>query len=145
MEQIQPTPPPTAGKDAPVPTRKHKLDTGEQNAVTQGQCIIGESLMDMLCFKYADMPTGKHILRELEHHLIGNTSVPQYITAHQHNNPVIRTEYYKLQDIGLVSYRSLYTVIKVGTQTLPIVASIIPDMNGPLMLGMNYRDAHGGS
>ena len=37
---------------------------------------------------------------------------------------------------------SLYTVIKVGTQTLPIVAGIIPGMSNPLMLGMNYRDSH---
>ena len=37
-------------------TRKH-----EQNANTEDRWSIGESLMDTLCFKYADMPAGKHI------------------------------------------------------------------------------------
>ena len=66
------------------------------------------------------------IVRDLEHNLIGNVSVSQYIATHQNSTPVIRTEHYELQDIGLVSYKSLYTVIKVGIQTLPIVVHIIP-------------------
>ena len=99
--------------------------------------------MDTLCFKYADMPACKHIhVRELEHNLIGSISVPQYVHIRHGNSLVILTEYIELQDICLVSYRSLYTVIKVSTQTLPIVARIIPGMSSPLLLGMNYRDAH---
>ena len=37
-----------------------------------------------------------------------SVSVPQYIATHQSSTPVIRTEYCELQDIGLVSYKSLY-------------------------------------
>ena len=55
---------------------------------------------------------------------------------------MVGTEYFELEDISLVSYRSLYTVIWVGTQVLPLVTNIIPDMSGPLMLGNNYKDSH---
>ena len=55
---------------------------------------------------------------------------------------MVGTEYFELEDISLVSYRSLYTVIWVGKQVLPIVTNIIPDMSGPLMLGNNYKDSH---
>ena len=32
-----------------------------QNTESQDQRAIGESIMDILCFKYADMPASKHI------------------------------------------------------------------------------------
>ena len=70
-------------------------------------------------------------------------NIPEYIAAHQDKAPVVRTEYCELETLGLTSYRSLHTVIKVGKQVLPIVARIIPGMKGPLMLGTNYRDSHG--
>ena len=89
------------------------------------------------------MPAGNHIhFRELEQNVIGSIIIPQYVHIHQDNSPIIRTEYDETQDIGLVSYRNLYTVIKVGTQTLPFVAHIITGMSIPLLLGINYRDAH---
>ena len=89
------------------------------------------------------MPIGKQIyIRELQKNIIGSLSIPQYIHIHQGNTPVVRTEYAELQDQGLVSYRSLYTVIKVGTKTIPIVARIVSGMSIPLLIGMNYRDAH---
>ena len=99
--------------------------------------------MDNLCFKYADMPAGKHIyIRKLQHYIIVSLSIPQYVHIHQGNSPVMRTQYAEIQDLGLVSYRSLYTVIKVGTKTIPIVARIVPGMSIPLLIGMNNRDAH---
>ena len=51
------------------------LDTCKlvQNAESQDQRAIGESLIDMLCFKYVDKPAGKHIhVKEFEHNLIGS-------------------------------------------------------------------------
>ena len=54
----------------------------------------------------------------------------------------MRTKYTEIQDLGLVSYISLYTVIKVGTKTIPIVARIVPGMSIPLLIGMNYRETH---
>ena len=101
----------------------------------QGQHMIGESLMDTLCFKYANIPAVKHIyVRELQQNIIGSLSIPQYVHNHQGNSPIVRTEYTEVQDLGLVSYRSLYTVIKVGTKTIPIVACIIPGMSIPLLM-----------
>ena len=80
-------------------------------------------LIDWLSFKYATMPAGERIfVKELESNLIGSLCVPQYKAAHQSSSPVIRTKYCELEDIGLVSYRSLYMVIQVGKQVLPIVA-----------------------
>ena len=88
------------------------LYVNNQNAKPQAQRVIGEKLVDLLSFKYVDMPAGKHIfVKELEHNFICNVSVPQYIATHQSSTPVIRTEFCKLQDIGLVSYKSLYTII----------------------------------
>ena len=62
--------------------------------------------------------------------------------AHQDKSPTIRTDYCELETLGLVSYRSLHTVIKVGNQVLLIAAWIIQEMISPLMLGNNYRDSH---
>ena len=50
---------------------------------------------------------------------------------------MVRTEYCELETLRLT-----HTVIKVGKQVLPIVARIISGMNGPLILGNNYRDSH---
>ena len=89
------------------------------------------------------MLAGKQIfVKKFEPNLIGSLSVPQNIASHQSNSPVVRTEYCELEDIGLVSYRSLYMVIRVGKQVLPIIACIMQDMSGPLMLGNNYRDLY---
>ena len=85
---------------------------------------------------------GQHIfVKELEVNLIGSVSVPHYIGAYQDKAPIVRTDYCELETSGLISYRSLHTVIKVSKQVLPIVAQIIPGMNGPLTLGNNYRDS----
>ena len=57
-EQIPQSAPSSVGTDISV-------------AESQDHCAIGESLMNILCFKYADMPAGKHIhVRELEHNLM---------------------------------------------------------------------------
>ena len=96
------------------------LETGstrEQSAKPQAQWTIGEKLIDWLEFKYATIAGGKHILvKELEVNLIGSLCVPQYVASHQGNSPIVRTEY--LEAIGLDSYRSLHTVIRVGKQVL---------------------------
>ena len=114
------------------------LDTGstmEQSAKPEAQRTIGEKLIDWLEFKYATIAGGKHILvKKLEVNLIGSLSVPQYVAYHQGNSPIVRTEYYELEAIGLVSYRSLHMVLRVGKQVLPLVPWIIPGMIGPLML-----------
>ena len=109
-EQISHPAPPSVGSDIFI-------------AEAEDQRAIGESLMDTLCFKYADMPAGKHI-HVREQNVIGSLSIPQYVHIHQGNSPIVRTEYAEIQDIGLVSYRSLYTVIKVCTQTKPTQYSV---------------------
>ena len=97
-------------------TREH-----EQNAEDEDQQAIGESFMDTLCFKYADMLVSTYSqVRELQQNVIGCLSIPQNVHIHQGNSQIVRIEYAEVQDIGLVSYRSLYTVIKVGTKTIPI-------------------------
>ena len=104
--------------------------------------LTGEDLIALLEFKYASKPHGQHIfVKELEINL-GSGSIPEYKAAHQDEAPVVRTEYCELETLGLTSYKSLHTVIKVGKQVLPIVARIIPGMNVPLMLGNYYRDLH---
>ena len=54
---------------------------------------------------------------------------PQYIGTHQDKAPIVRTDYCELETLGLISYRSLHTVIKVGKQVLPIVERIMPGVN----------------
>ena len=72
-EQIPQPAPSSVGTDISVAVMMRDLETREheQNAEAQDQFAIGESLMDILCFKYTDMPAGKHIhVRELEHNLM---------------------------------------------------------------------------
>ena len=89
------------------------------------------------------MPAGKHIyVRALHNNIIGNLSISQYVHINQGNTPVVRTKYVEVQDLDLVSHRILHTVIKVGTNWIPIVAHIIPGIRIPLLIGMNYKDSH---
>ena len=61
--------------------------------------------MDTFCFKYADMPAGKHIyVRELQQNVIGSLSIPQYVHIYQGSSPIVRTKYAEVQDLGLVSH-----------------------------------------
>ena len=99
--------------------------------------------LDTLCFKYVNMPAGKQIyVRALHNNIIGNLSISQYVHINQGNTPVVRTKYVEVQDLDLVSHRILHTVIKVGTNWIPIVAHIIPGIRIPLLIGMNYKDSH---
>ena len=63
-EQTPQPAPSSVGTGISVTAMMRDLETPEheQNAKSLDQRAIGESLMDMLCFKYADMPAGKHIL-----------------------------------------------------------------------------------
>ena len=115
-----------------------KTSAMEQGVNPPTQRTIGEDLIAHLEVKYASMVCGQHIfVKELEVNLIGSVSVPDYIGAHQDKAPAVRTEYFELETLGLTSYSSIHTVIKVGKQVPPIVAPIIPGKNGPLILGNN--------
>jgi hypothetical protein len=57
-------------------------------------------------------------------------------------SPVVRKEYAEVQEINLVSYRSIYTTTKVDKKWLPVTARVIPGVALPLLVGMNFRDCH---
>ena len=47
-----------------------------------------------------------------------------------------------MQEIDKVSYRSLCIITKVGERHVPITGHIIPGLVMPLLVGMDFRDAH---
>ena len=55
---------------------------------------------------------------------------------------VVRKEYAEVQEINMVSYRSMHTTTKVDKKWLPVTARVIPGVALPLLVGMNLRDGH---
>ena len=116
------------------------LHTHGSGANTQSQ-TIGECFLDLLCLKYACTPVGRTIYVDgLHTNIIGEFSVDEFLKINQARSPVIRTEYVEVQEINKVSYRSIYTVNKVGKKWLPVTPQIIPGVTLPLLMGMNFKD-----
>ena len=88
-----------------------------QNTESQDQRAIGESIMDILCFIPAckQIHTCQGVRTKCDRQSLVSRSM--YVHIHNGNSPIVRTEYAELHDIDLLSQRSLYSVIKVGTQT----------------------------
>ena len=54
----------------------------------------------------------------------------------------MRKEYVEVQDINMISYRSMHTTTKVDKKWLPVTARMIPGVALPLLVGINFRDGH---
>ena len=69
---------------------------------------IGENLLDALCIKYSSQPSGLIIYDDrLKANIIGEFSVDEFMRVHQSSDPVVRRQYFEVQDIDQISYRSL--------------------------------------
>ena len=76
------------------------------------------------------MPAGKIIYVDgLQKNIIVELAVSDFIHIHQAMNPMVRTEYVEVHEIGIVSYRSMHTVTKIGNRWLSIIARIIPGVS----------------
>ena len=96
-------PPPEQGKRGITELMQH-LDTNDTTNINKQS--IGKNFLDTLCFKYSDIPAGKHIyVKELHSNIVGSLSIPQYVHIHQSNTPVVRAEYIEVQEIDQVSYK----------------------------------------
>ena len=51
-------------------------------------------------------------------------------------------EYAEVQEINMVSYRSMHNTTKVDKKWLPVTARVIPGVALPLLVGMNFRNGH---
>jgi hypothetical protein len=65
-----------------------------------------------------------------------------FLKENQIRSPVVRTQYAEIQEIDMVSYRSMHTTTKVDKKWLPVTARVIPGVALPLLVGMNFRDGH---
>ena len=74
--------------------------------------------------------------------MIGEFSVDEFMRVHQSSDPVVRRQYFEVQDIDQISYRSLRHNTRIGDRYIPIVARIIPGTALPLLMGRDFRDDH---
>ena len=74
--------------------------------------------------------------------IIGEFSLDDFLKENQVRSPVVRTEYVEVQEINMVSYRSMHTVTKVDKRWLPVTARVIPGVSLPLLVGKNFRYGH---
>ena len=104
---------------------------------------IGENLLDALCIKYSSQPSGLIIYDDrLKANIIGEFSVDEFRRIYQSSDPVVRRQYFEVQDIDQISYRSLTHNTRIGDRYIPIVARIIPGTALPLLTGRDFRDDH---
>ena len=109
---------------------------------TEAAQSIGENLLDALCIKYGSQPPGLIMYDDrLKANIIGEFSV-EFIWVHQSSDPVVRRQYFEVQDIDQISYRSLTHNTRIGDRYIPIVARIIPGTALPLLMGRDFRDDH---
>ena len=78
----------------------------------------------------------------LKTNIIGEFSVDEFLREHQSSEPAVRRQYFEVQDIDQISYRSLYHTTRIGDRYIPIVARIIPGTALPLLTGRDFRDDH---
>ena len=111
-------------------------------AATDG-ATIGDCLSDILCVKYSSKSAGMTIYEDsLRTNIIGEFSLNDFLKENQIRGPVVRKEYGEVQDINMISYRSMHTTTKVDKRWLPVTARVIPGVALPLLVGMNFRDGH---
>ena len=99
--------------------------------------------MDTLCVKYSGMSAGLTIYEDsLYTNIISEFSLKDFLKENQIRSPVVRTQYAEVQEIDMVSYRSMHTTTKVDKKWLPVTARVIPGVALPLLVGMIFRDGH---
>ena len=138
-------------EEAPHPTRTralsildlmNSLNTKGPGAATNG-VTVGECLLDTLCVKYSGISAGLTIYEDsLYTNIIGEFSLNDFLKENQIRSPVVRTQYAEVQEIDMVSYKSMHTTTKVDKKWLPVMARVIPGVALPLLVGMNFRDGH---
>ena len=74
--------------------------------------------------------------------IIGEFLLNDFLKENQIWSLVVRKEYAEVQEINMVSYRSMHTTTKVDKKWLPVTARVIPGVALPLLVGMNLRDGH---
>ena len=118
------------------------LNTKGPGAATNG-VTVSECLFDTLCVKYLGISGGLTIYEDsLFTNIISEFSLNDFFKENQIRSPVVRTEYAEVQEINMVSYRSMHTTTKVDKKWLPVTARVIPGVALPLLVGMNFRDGH---
>ena len=116
------------------------LNTKSPGAATDG-ATVGECLLDILCVKYSGTSAGLTIYEDsLRTNIIGEFSLNDFLKEDQVRSPVVRKEYVEVQEINMVSYRSMHTTTKINKKWLPVTARLIPGVALPLLVGMNFRD-----
>ena len=129
--------------ESPTPTRTRavsisdlmmSLNTKGPGAATNG-ATVGECLLDTLCVKYLGMSAGLTIY---EDSLYTNkiSELKDFLKENQIRSPVVRTQYAEVQEIDMVSYRSMHTTTKVDKKWLPVMARVIPGVALPLPSNM---------
>ena len=119
-----------------------KLSTSSPSSPTEGP-TIGGSLLDVICVNHSSKPGNITLYEDrLRTNIIGEQSLKYYSKDNQGKNPVVRRAYAEVPEIDRVSYRSLCIITKVGERHVPITAHIIPGLVMPLLVGMDFRDAH---
>ena len=118
------------------------MNTKSPGAATDG-ATVGECLLDVLCVKYSGTLAGLTIYEDsLRKNIIGEFSLNDFLKENQVRSPVVRKEYVEVQEINMVSYRSMHTTTKVDKKWLPVTARVIPGVALPLLVGMKFRDGH---
>ena len=90
--------------------------------------------MDTLCVKYSGISAGLTIYEDsLYTNIIGEFSLKEFLKENQIRSPVVRTQCAEVQEIDMVSYRSMHTTTKVDKKWLPVKARDIPGVALPLL------------
>ena len=88
------------------------LNTKGPGAATNG-VTVGECLLDTLCVKYSGISAGLTIYEDsLYTNIIGEFSLNDFLKENQIRSPVVRKEYAEVQEINMVSYRSMHTTTR---------------------------------
>ena len=137
--------------DSPLPMRSRAASISDLMMLLNAQgpgaatnrVTVGECLLDTLCVKYSGTSGGRTIYEDsLYTNIIGEFALDEFLKENQVRSPVVRTEYVEVQEINMVSYRSMHTVKKVDKKWLPVTARVMPGISLPLLVGMNFRDGH---
>ena len=123
-DSMEKSPTPTRTQAVSISDLMMSLNTKGPGAATDG-ATVGECLLDTLCVKYSGMSAGLTIYEDS-----------------QVRSPVVRMQYKEVQEIDMVSYRSMHTTTKVDKKWLPEPARVIPGVALLLLVDMNFRDGH---
>ena len=105
-------------KESPTPTRSRRvsisdlmmsLNTKGPGAATDG-ATVGECLLDTLCVKYSGLTIYED---SLYMNIVGEFLLKEFLKENQIRSPAVGTEYAEVQEINMVSYRSMHTTTKV--------------------------------